>query len=185
MPDYPSWIERVPHIRATLEAPTAPPFLDRAAIEQLFGLRRRQAIALLGRCGGYQLGRTFLVSRESLLAFVREPSRATLQHQVQARRQRVREALEETGEPAARARGQQPIPVAPRSLPYRADALPAGVQLMPGQLTLRFATAEQLLSQLYEVAQILLHDYEEMMNRGQPPGGGPGEAAPTGLLTRL
>ena len=43
------------------------PVLDRAAIEKLFGLKRRQAIQLLHRFGGYQAGRTFLVDRQELV----------------------------------------------------------------------------------------------------------------------
>ena len=68
MPDQPSWIHRLPQITQALEAPDAPPFLDRPAIERLFGLRRRQSIALLRRLGGYQVGKTFLVDRAVLLA---------------------------------------------------------------------------------------------------------------------
>ncbi len=43
------------------------PGLDRAVIEKLFGLKRRQAIQLLHRFGGYQAGRTFLLDRQELL----------------------------------------------------------------------------------------------------------------------
>ena len=43
------------------------PVLDRAAIEKLFGLKHRQAIQLLHRFGGYQVGRTFLVDRQELV----------------------------------------------------------------------------------------------------------------------
>ena len=43
------------------------PVLDRAVIEKLFGLKRRQAIQLLHRFGGYQAGRIFLVDRQELV----------------------------------------------------------------------------------------------------------------------
>ena len=58
----PSILDR-PHPRnhSTLQAPDVPPFLDRPAIERLFGLRRRQSITLMHRLGGYQVGKTFLV----------------------------------------------------------------------------------------------------------------------------
>jgi hypothetical protein len=61
MPNQPSWIESVPEILETLRAPGTPPFLDRPTVEVLFGVRRRQAIHLLRRFGGYQVGKTFLV----------------------------------------------------------------------------------------------------------------------------
>ena len=43
------------------------PVLDRATIEKLFGLKRRQAIGLPHRFGGYQSGKTFLVDRQELV----------------------------------------------------------------------------------------------------------------------
>ena len=44
------------------------PVLDRAVMQSVFGLRRRQAIELMHRFGGYQAGRTFLVERTRLIA---------------------------------------------------------------------------------------------------------------------
>ena len=70
MPAQSSWYLRVTDIVAQLHSPAAPPFLDRAAIEDLFHLRRRQAIRLMGACGGYQIGKTYLVDRGSLLRFL-------------------------------------------------------------------------------------------------------------------
>ena len=165
MPDYPSWIERVPQIRATLLAPSAPPFLDRAAVEQLFGLRRRQAIALLGRCGGYQLGRTYLASREAVLAFLAQPGPALQQAQTHARRQRVQQALRE----APPVQAARPIVVAPETGRCGVAGLPAGIQLVPGQVTLRFSNPEELLTQLYALAQTLLADYDDIATQVQVP----------------
>jgi hypothetical protein len=45
--------------------------VDRAVIEQIFGLKRRQAIELLHQFGGYQAGRTFLLDRVRLLEALR------------------------------------------------------------------------------------------------------------------
>ena len=72
MPAQPSWHLRVPEIRAALASPASPPFLDRPAIEKLFGLRRRQAIRILTACGGYQVGKTFLISRDALLSYLED-----------------------------------------------------------------------------------------------------------------
>ena len=41
--------------------------LDRASIEKLFGVKRWQAIQLLHRFGGYQIGKAFLVDRQELV----------------------------------------------------------------------------------------------------------------------
>ena len=53
-----------------LRSPAAPPFLDRPAIEQLFSIRRRQAIRVLAAASGYQVGKTFVVERQALIDFL-------------------------------------------------------------------------------------------------------------------
>jgi hypothetical protein len=67
MPAKPVWLLRVCEIRAMLAEVTLP-VIDRAIIERVFGLRRRQAIELLNRFGGYQAGRTLLIDRARLIA---------------------------------------------------------------------------------------------------------------------
>jgi hypothetical protein len=44
MPAFPLWLDRRPTPQTPAADPAAPLWWDRAAIEQLFGLRRRQAI---------------------------------------------------------------------------------------------------------------------------------------------
>jgi len=63
MPAKALWLLQIPEIVSLLETFDVP-VVDRAIIERLFGLRRRQAIELLHRFGGYQAGRTFLVDRQ-------------------------------------------------------------------------------------------------------------------------
>jgi hypothetical protein len=48
MPAKPAWLLKIPEIIRMLEAFDVP-VVDRAIIERLFGLRRRQAIELLHR----------------------------------------------------------------------------------------------------------------------------------------
>lgn len=55
MPAKPRWWLRIPEILPAIENLDAP-WLDRAAIEQVFGLRRRRAIELLHVFGGFQVG---------------------------------------------------------------------------------------------------------------------------------
>ena len=70
MPAKPLWLLQIPEIVSLLETFDVP-VVDRAIIERLFGLRRRQAIELLHRFGGYQAGRTFLVDRRLLIEHLR------------------------------------------------------------------------------------------------------------------
>ncbi len=43
------------------------PVVDRAAVERMFGMRRRRAIELMGRFGGYRSGNAILLDRLGLI----------------------------------------------------------------------------------------------------------------------
>ena len=156
MPNQPSWIEYVPEILATLEAPGAPPFLDRPTIEVFFGVRRRQAIHLLRRFGGYQVGKAFLVPRKAVIGFLRDPRRWRAATDEKGRFERVASALGE-----ARSQLQQrriPIPAQKQTLEFA--SLPAGIRLEPAQLTIQFQTPVELLEKLFALSQALTNDYQ-------------------------
>ena len=70
MPAKALWLLQIPEIVALLETFDVP-VVDRSIIERLFGLRRRRAIELLHRFGGYQAGRTFLIDRRLLIEHLR------------------------------------------------------------------------------------------------------------------
>jgi len=57
------WLLQIPEIVSLLETFDVP-VVDRAIVERLFGLQRRQAIELLHRFGGYQ-GRADLLGRSA------------------------------------------------------------------------------------------------------------------------
>jgi hypothetical protein len=158
MPDQPLWIERVPKILETLESPGAPPFLDRPAVEILFGVRRRQAIQLLRRFGGYQVGKTFLVSREAVAGFLRDPRRRTAADMEKGRFERVSNALG-----AARRELHQrriAIAVAPETPGLAISGLPEGIRLEAGRLTVHFEKPLELLQKLFSLSQALANDFE-------------------------
>jgi hypothetical protein len=58
-----AWILELPRIQATLEALNTP-VMDRACLQNLFGVGRRRAIQLMYKFGGYQTGRTFSRKRK-------------------------------------------------------------------------------------------------------------------------
>jgi hypothetical protein len=158
MPGQPTWIESVPQILETLEAPGSPPFLDRPAVEKLFGIRRRQAIHLLRRCGGFLVGKTFLVPRETMLQFLRDPQQQTAAQDEQGRFERLTAVLGE-----ARADLHQkrvPIPAVKETLRLELSGLPAGIRLEPSQLTVEFQRPTELLEKLFALSQALANDYE-------------------------
>ena len=109
MPNKPSWLLRVNDILADLARPelASVPFLSRAAIENLFGLKRRQSIQIMHAVGGFQIGKAFVVARSDLTRWLRraslgaqvgweqaryarvEDTIAQVQHEREARRQRA------------------------------------------------------------------------------------------------
>src|SRR3954468_3349682 len=66
MPAKPTWLLRLPEIVATLSAMDVP-VIDRSMCERLFGVRRRRAVELMQRFGGYQVGHTLLADRLRLI----------------------------------------------------------------------------------------------------------------------
>jgi hypothetical protein len=157
MPPQASWYLRVPQIVAQLHAPAAPPFLDRPAIEILFQLRRRQAIRLMGACGGYQVGKTYLVDRASLLRFLDRLKQTGVVEEARARRRRVSAALDESANFVA---AQQTRIQLNANLRQRPADLPPGIELIaPGKLQISYEGATDLLARVAELAAAAAHDF--------------------------
>jgi hypothetical protein len=167
MPDQPSWIERVPKILEILESAGAPPFLDRPAVESLFGVKRRQAIELLRRFGGYQVGKTFLVPREAVLAFLRNPRRLTAAELEKGRFERVADALRHGRQELGQRRIS--IPIQEETLQIGISGLPEGIRLAPGELRVRFEQPIELLQKLFALSQALANDFNTF-ERACAPG---------------
>ncbi|HZU27479.1 MAG TPA: hypothetical protein VFA04_18265 [Bryobacteraceae bacterium] len=157
MPAKPRWLLQIPAIIDTLAAMSAP-VVDRAVCERLFGLRRRRAIDLMRRFGGYQAGSAFLIDRVGLIDALhrieRDPATAEERH----RKERLSVKLEEARRlhPAAQVR----IAVQPNMHERLVRDLPDGVCLRAGHLAIDFVGVEQLLSKLYELSQAAAYDYD-------------------------
>ena len=157
MPPRKTWSVRLAEIREELSALTVP-VIDRAVFERIFRVRRRRAIQLMQYFGGWQTGQAFLVDRLELLRQL-EPLEASADYVLERRRrERLTEALENV---RRQRRGRQvALPVeAARREPDLA-ALPAGIQLNAGSLSVRFEGAEDLLGKLYQLSQAAAHDFE-------------------------
>lgn len=151
MPAKPRWWLRIPEILPALENLDAP-WLDRAAIEQVFGLRRRRAIELLHVFGGFQVGRMFLVDRQKVLDQLHGNSRGEEFRWERKRRRRLSEALSEARQYSQAARVK--IPVLEPS-----PGLPAGVNIEPGRMVIEFQSVEDLLAKCYAMVQVAACDY--------------------------
>ncbi len=179
MPDQPTWLERVPDILAELNEPSSPPFLDRPAVELLFGLRRRQAITLMHRLGGYQVGKTFLVDRAGVIAFLTRPATFQAADHASERKRRLLEHL------ATARRDWSARKIRIPALPQPGPCLPEGVELQPGELKIRFEQPIDLLQKLFALSEALTQDYERLTDSLVPEtGNGSFSITPGGQRTR-
>ena len=157
MPAKPVWLLKIPEIIRMLEAFDVP-VVDRAIIERLFGLRRRQAIELLHRFGGFESGRTFLVDRHVLIENLRRLAAGEEFDRESRRKERLDGAIDRLRRYQTAARVSIPVP--PDVFNRKLKDLSAGVALEPGHLHVAFSGAEELLSKLYELAQVASNDFD-------------------------
>jgi hypothetical protein len=153
MPAKAQWLLQIPEIVSLLETFDVP-VVDRAIIERLFGLRRRRAIDLLHRFGGFQAGRTCRLLIEHL--------RRLAEGEVFQRERRRKERLDATVDQLRRQQTatRVKIPVRPDGLSRNlADLLP-GVALEAGHLHIAFSGTEDLLSKLFELSQAANNDFD-------------------------
>ena len=167
MPAEPQWLLRLPEIIEELSALDAL-VVDRSVIERAFGVRRRRAIYLLGRFGGYQVGRTFVVPREALLDQLRMMAGGERFRFEKRRHERLTEGLDRVRKDRRAARISVPVPAEATG----PAGLPAGVRLQPGRLTVEFQGVHELLGKLYGIAQAAAEDFagfEAAANVNEPP----------------
>ena len=165
MPAKAAWLLKIPEIIRMLEAFDVP-VVDRAIIERLFGLRRRQAIELLHRFGGFESGKTFLVDRHVLIENLRRLAAGEEFEREIRRRDRLDHAVDEMRRYQAAARVIIPVP--PDVFSRKMADLPAGVALTPGQLQVIFAGTEDLLAKLYALTQAASNDYDRFCAAAEP-----------------
>jgi hypothetical protein len=158
MPSKPTWILELPRIQKVLEELDAP-VVDRAGIERIFGVRRRRAIQLMHKFGGYQAGRTFLVERSKVIRILQRIARGRAYEWELARREKLADEIEKVKRllPGRQVR----IMVPAEALQNRIADLPPGVYLQPGELRIEFHGTEDLLRQLFELGQAIMNDYKK------------------------
>lgn len=129
--------------------------VDRATVETLFSLRRRQAINLMNSFGGYEIGKTALIERGVLIARLREIAAGERFRFEQRRRERLAERLDEL----RRYRQAAAVAIRVEPAPPPCASLPPGVRLEPGRLIIDFGSVEDLLAKLYGIAQAAAGDF--------------------------
>lgn len=160
MPRRTEWTHRLEAAVEELRALPCP-VVDRATVERLFGVSPRQALRILDRVGAYRAGKGLQVGRDDLVARLEAIGRDENVVFETRRRERIAGLLEEVRrELAARRvkiRGAQEV----------VDGLPEGVSLRPGHLEICYATTEDLLARLLELAQSIAVDYERFRERAE------------------
>lgn len=149
MPAHPAWLHRVSGIHT--EVRNLPvPVVDRATVERMFGLKRRQAIELMHRFGGYQAGRTFLLDRAELLRSL-EVLMNTPEFDIERRRKEsIANMLDEARRTQSANTVRITVPVDVFS--QHVDTLPEQICFSDGILTIRFKGVQDLLVHLVELS---------------------------------
>ena len=166
MPAKPAWY---PHLDAIIQALQALPraFVDRATIEALLGVGRRRAQQIMAPCITDHVGANALVDREVLIGHLRGLARSDAASYEKARRRKVAGLID--GLRRDRLERPQVLVEAPtRIVNQQLDSLPAGVQVQPGCITVRFDEPRQALEKLLALAMAIGNDYttfEELASR--------------------
>jgi hypothetical protein len=149
MPRKSEWLQNV--TRAIRELQSFPaPVVDRATLETLLQVRRREAIRLMHRFGGYQSSRLFLIDRLDLLKQLEAIAAGETHQGEMKRRQRLVASL----------KPRKTIQFAADVRDRKLTELPPGTCFRPGVLEIEFKDADQLLLRLFELARAIHNDYE-------------------------
>lgn len=156
MPAQPAWFHRLDLILSELRALNTE-YLDRLAVERIFGVRERRARQLMAGLPCLVVGNAVAVSRSALIErFEAMSADDRFQWEV-GRHKRVIESLEDLRRHVAARRVQVPAPVDVR------DRLLANlnpdITVATGELHIRFASAEDLAAKLFELSQAMANDW--------------------------
>jgi hypothetical protein len=116
--------------------------------------------------GGYQVGKTFVAHRAALVERLKTFQNAPDVQRECRRRQRVDEQLAKARQ-EARAR-EIAIPTTPDALTRKIVDLPTTVRIREGRLSITFNTTQDLIRQLFDVAQAMANDFEQFQRLCEP-----------------
>jgi len=132
-------------------------YLDRQAVEQIFGVRERRARQLMAGLPCLQVGNAVAVSRGALIERMETTSASGRFQWEIGRRARVVDSLLMLRKHAAARGVHVPAPANARDRLF--GTLSAEITLRPGDLHIRFASAEDLAAKLFELSQAMANDW--------------------------
>ena len=157
VPAKPLWLERLPQVIARLEE-RSEAWVDRATVESLLGVGRRRAQQLLARLPCRRVGTSVVAARDETIAYLRLIAAGEGTHYEQRRQQKLWEHLESVRREWTQ---QAPVLVEVSRQQVRGievhdfAALPEGVELAPGTITVRFDSPEEALRKLMALAMAI------------------------------
>lgn len=154
MPRTSEWYQRVPSVLLQLrELPF--PVVDRATIETLFRVSRRQAIRILVHFGAIQSGRCLWLDRLELIHQLEQVQQSSDYGADRARRRKIADLASNLREHWA---ARQTVISAPKHTVTQLTDLPAGIELTETHLRIDFSERPELLSKLLAVVKLLAHE---------------------------
>jgi len=156
MPAQPAWFHRLDAILCELRGLEAE-YLDRLAIERIFGVRERRARQLMVGLPCIQVGNAVAISRAALIERLETTSAGDRFQWEIGRRTRVVDSLETLRRHAAARRVHVPAPRDARDRVFA--SLSAEIAIGPHELHIRFGSAEDLAAKLFELSQAMANDW--------------------------
>jgi hypothetical protein len=163
----PAWYARLPEILADLEALPSP-WITRPVVEFLLRVGPRRAQQIMAPCAVEQIGTSVVADRALLLAHLRALARDS---GVDTERNRRRKLAGEIDSLRRRWLERPKLLVeAPVSIVnQRLESLPEGIELAPGQITIRFRDPAEALEKMLALAMAAgrhLAQFEELTKTG-------------------
>jgi hypothetical protein len=157
MPAKPGWYANLDNILATLEA-IPRPYIDRATVERLLGIGRRQAQKVMAPCVEEWIGSSGLAERHALMSHLRRLAAGDHAGYERRRRHKVAALLQQLHDSWTR---QPPLIVeAPTSVVNQKFNDLAGIRLEPGRITIEFDQPREALERLLALAMAIGNDME-------------------------
>jgi hypothetical protein len=168
MPAKPAWYGKLDSVIAQLEA-LPRPTVDSATLAFLLGVGRRRAQQILIPCIAEWIGVNGLADRQKLIGHLRRLARGEDVGYERQRRRKVAILLRDLSNAW---REHPPVLVeAPAAvLQQEFAALPAGIELQPGRITLGFASPQEALEKLLVLAMAIGNDRDGFERLTSPPG---------------
>jgi len=156
MPAKPFWFHRLDEMVEELKQ-LQTSFLDRHAVQKLFGVGERRSRQLMTGLPGVRIGNALAVDRLALLAKLQGVAASDECGRERNRKQRLTEDLETVRKLLAARRIQ--IPTASDASSQQLAGLPDGIELKPGELRIKFQGAETLAALLFALSQAMANDW--------------------------